>query len=179
MQISQDFETKGILVTLSLTDATVQELQALKRIEKLSVSLKKWRKKRSLDANAYYWELLSKLAEALHLSKPVAHNKMLREYGQHEFIDGHTLPIPIPDTELAEQQALEAQTFHIKPTSQVKAGKDGIMYRTYVMLRGSSDYDTKEMAELIDGLVAECKDLGIETLPPDELERMKAAWRMK
>ena len=51
------------------------------------------------------------------------------------------------------------------------------MYRTYIMLRGSSSYDTKEMARLIDGLVSECKEVGIETLPPDEVERMMAAYK--
>lgn len=45
-------------------------------------------------------------------------------------------------------------------------------YRTYVMLKGSSDYDTREMSELIDGLVSECKECGIETATPEELQRM-------
>lgn len=40
------------------------------------------------------------------------------------------------------------------------------------MLRGSSTYDTAEMSALIDGLVSECKEQGIETIPPQELERM-------
>lgn len=46
------------------------------------------------------------------------------------------------------------------------------MYRTYLMLRGSHTYDTKEMSVLINGLVEECKEQGIETLTPDELRRM-------
>lgn len=44
------------------------------------------------------------------------------------------------------------------------------------MLAGSSTYDTKEMSELINGLVAECKEQGIETLPPEELARMMAEY---
>lgn len=44
------------------------------------------------------------------------------------------------------------------------------------MLAGSSTYDTKEMSELINGLVTECKEQGIETLPPDELARMMAEY---
>ena len=32
------------------------------------------------------------------------------------------------------------------------------------------------MSELINGLVAECKEQGIETLPPDELARMMAEY---
>ena len=74
---------------------------------------------------------------------------------------------------------MEADAYHIKPTSEVKLGRDGKMYRTYYLLRGSSTYDTEEMSRLIDGLVDECKDAGIETLPPDELERMMKAYEEK
>lgn len=73
----------------------------------------------------------------------------------------------------------EAQLYHLRPTSQVKAGKNGEMYRTYMMLKGSSVYDTREMSMLIDGLVSECREAGIETLPPEELERMMAAYGKK
>jgi hypothetical protein len=44
-------------------------------------------------------------------------------------------------------------------------------------LRGSHTYDTKEMSRLIDGVVEAAKELGIETLTPEQLERMKAAWK--
>lgn len=85
----------------------------------------------------------------------------------------------LPDTESAQKAIDEAQSYHLKPTSQVKEGKGGVMYRTYMMLKGSSEYDTKEMSRLIDGLVSECKEMGIETMPPEELERMMAAYEKK
>ena len=138
----------------------------------LRITVKLWRDKRSLDANSYYWVLLSRLAEAVGISKPRAHNLMLRKYGQNLVIDSQIAFLVIPDTEEAEETALEAESFHIRPTSQVKQGKDGKMYRTYTVLAGSSTYDTKEMSELINGLVSECKEQGIETLTPDELARM-------
>ena len=50
------------------------------------------------------------------------------------------------------------------------------MYRTYMMLRGSHDYDTKEMSTLIDGVVSEAKELGIETMTPDRIKEMMAAY---
>jgi hypothetical protein len=132
-----------------------------------------WREKRSLDSNAYYWALLSKFAEALDISKPRAHNIMLREYGQVDLSSGHLSYAVIPDTEEAENDILERQTFHIRPTSDVRGGKDGINYRTYIILRGSSQYDTAEMSHLLNGLINDCKPLGIETATPEELERMK------
>ena len=132
------------------------------------------KEKRSLTSNSYYWVLLSKLADKLRLSKSCVHNMMLRSYGQIEVLDGKGVYIVVPDTEEAEKTALSADTYHIKPTSQVKKGNDGIMYRTYMLLRGSSTYNTKEMSILLDGLIAEAKEQGIETLPPHELERMRA-----
>lgn len=179
IHISRDLESKGILVTLLLADVSVQELQALKGLEKLSVVLRQYRKKRSLDANAYYWKLLGKLSEAMKLSKPRTHNLMLRRYGQREELDEKPVLVTVPDTEEAEKAALEAETYHIRPTLQTLTGHDGVVYRTYVMLRGSSTYNTQEMSLLIDGLVSECKDLGIETLPTDELERMMSAYEEK
>lgn len=175
--LSLDWITRKPEVTLQL-EARAEDIEKLKD-KPLSVELKQWRKKRSLDANAYYWQLLTKLSESLGESKDYMHNYILRKYGQIEIIDGQAVYTVIPDTNEAQKKVDEAQTYHLKPTSQVKVGRGGLMYRTYMMLRGSSDYDTKEMSHLIDGLVTECKDVGIETIPPEELERMMQAYDKK
>ncbi len=140
--------------------------------KELTVSFRIFRKKRSLDANAYYWQLLSRLAEALGISKSRAHNLMLIRYGQQEEYDGRLVYVVVPDTPDGAERAFEADTYHIKPTSEVKAGQDGTLFRTYKMLRGSSTYNTKEMSELIHGLVSECRQLGIETMTPDQIHEM-------
>lgn len=169
--ISRDWITGNMQITFSLDQDISGEIEALKD-KPLRITAKQWREKRSLDANAYYWVLLSKLAESLKISKPRAHNLMLRRYGQNMVIDGSGAYFRIPDTERAEEMALEASEYHIRPTSQVISGNDGVNYRTYVMLLGSSSYDTAQMSHLIDGLVEECKQMGIETATPEELERM-------
>ena len=143
----------------------------------LRITAKQWREKRSLDANAYYWVLLGKLADALGMTKPRLHNLMLRRHGYEIEIGGARGYVRIPDTDEAEEEALEATTFHVRPTSQVVEGTDGIRYRTYVMLLGTSAYDSAQMAHLIDEMIEECKAVGIETLPPDEIERMKEDMR--
>lgn len=165
-----DWKSRRTRVTLEI-DANPEDLEKLKD-KKLTVEIKQYREKRSLDANAYYWQLLTQLADALNISKPAAHNRMLRQYGQLMIIDEQAVYTVLPDTAEAEKAINAAETYHLKPTSQVKQGKGGKMYRTYMMLRGSSDYDTKEMSVLINGLVEECKEQGIETIPPDELRRI-------
>lgn len=145
------------------------------RDKDLRISLKKWSEKRSLTANAYYWVLVGKIAEKIEASQAAVHNILLRRYGQLEYIDDVMVTILIPDTEEAEEKALNAETYHIKPTSHTRVGNNGVVFRLYRMLKGSSEYDSKEMATLIDGAVAEAKHMGIETLPEDELRRMKDA----
>lgn len=149
-------------------------LQGLERYAEkaLTVSVKEYSKKRSLTANAYYWTLVGALAKALKITNSAMHNMLLRRYGAPEEIGGRLCYVTMPDTVEAEQRVLEAETYHLKPTSDVRVGTDGSFWRTYVMLKGSHEYDTKEMTRLIDGIVSECKELGIETLPRDQLERM-------
>ena len=151
----------------------------LSQVDKLDVEIKKYREKRSLDANAYYWKLASELAEALHVSKPYIHNYLLREYGQKAFVDGQIVQVYIPDTDEAEEAVDEEQKYHLAPTDGFENGKDGTPCRVYHMLRGSHEYDTKEMSHLIDGLISECKENGIETLPPWEVERMMKTYAKK
>ena len=140
--------------------------------EPIEFTIGKEKRHRSLDANAYYWQLVTKLADVFRTSKPAMHNILLRRYGQYEMVDGKAVYIVIPDTPQAEKKILEDEYVHLKPTSQVKTGKDGQSYRTYMMLKGSHDYDTREMSVLIDGLVSECKEADIETIPPEELRRL-------
>lgn len=150
-----------------------KEYDKLKDKEKLRIRIVQYRKKRSLDANAYYWTLLTKFADVIGLSNPEAHNMMLRGYGQSEIFDGKAVYVTIPDTEEAEKKVNNATDYHLAPTSQVRLGNDGVMYRTYRLLRGSRTYDTKEMSRLIDGLITCCKEAGIpetEIASPNEKE---------
>lgn len=153
-----------------------EEYDKLKDKEKLRIRIVQYRKKRSLDANAYYWTLLTKFADVIGLSNPEAHNMMLRGYGQSEIFDGKAVYVTIPDTEEAEKKVNNAIDYHLAPTSQVRMGNDDVLYRTYRLLRGSRTYDTKEMSRLIDGLVTCCKEAGIpetEIASPNEKEILK------
>lgn len=135
--------------------------------------VKKHTEKRSLTANAYYWAIIGKMADAMKMPKPEVHNRMLRAYGQAQGIDGRLVTVAIPDTEKAEAQALRAETYHIAPTSQVRMGTKNQMFRTYLMLKGSSELTTAEFSVLLDGTLQEARDLGIETMTPAQLEELK------
>ena len=143
------------------TSLARQITEAIKAGVMYVVEIKRHMKRRSLDQNAMYWSVLGQIAKALNISNNRAHNLMLRRYGAVETIDGKTIKLVLPDTEEAAQRADEAESYHIKPTSQVKVGTDGNTYRTYILLRGSSTYDTAEMKRLIDGVMDEAKQMGI------------------
>ena len=163
------------LLTLRTSEDVTGLFDRLKDLP-VRVDVKQWREKRSLDANGYYWLLLDRCAASLGISKPRAHNLMLRRYGAVETIDEQIVYLVLPESEEAAEKALEAETYHIRPTSQVKTGRDGKQYRTYMLLKGSSDYDTKEMSTLINGLVDECRALGIETKSPEEVAALLEAY---
>ena len=169
--VTKDWITGKFLLTFEVDNDVSSEITPLSD-KLLAITAKVYRRKRSLDANSYYWQLLTKLAVASGISKSRAHNLMLRRYGQLEEVDDHLIYVVVPDDDEGECKALEAETYHIKPTTEVKVAGDGTPFRTYIMLRGSNTYDTTEMSHLINGLVSECKDMDIETLPPREIERM-------
>lgn len=150
--------------------------EELKDCKKLSLEIKKYRAKRSLDANAYYWTLITKLATVIDTSNAEQHNKMLALYGYPEVIDGKNCLVVLPDTKEAQEKVMKAEEYHLKPTSDVREGNDGKMYRTYVLLRGSRTYNTEEMSRLINGLISECKEANIpdsEIATPDEKRILK------
>lgn len=139
--------------------------EELKDCEKLSLEIKKYRARRSLDANAYAWVLMSKLADVLHSSKEEVYEEMLQKYGTlYEDEDGY-ITITVKSTVAVDK--LEGHWLRLRSNGD---------YTGYAMIKGTSEYDTAEMSRFIDGIVSECKDQGIQTITPDEIEEMKQKW---
>lgn len=124
------------------------------------------RAKRSLNANNYHWSLCGKIAEELGSTADEIHAMLMAEYGT-------------PKTNEAGQSLfclMKDPNGYCKPTGHFEDRKDG-KYQWYIIIKPSHEYDTAEMSRLIDGTVYEAKELGIETMPPEELERMKSTWK--
>ena len=133
---------------------------------KYSAELKERRKKRSMNANNYFWQLVDQIAAALGRVKEDLYLEYIKQVGVFK------------DFTLSEEQA---KTFRVAwsmlgvgwPTQQVDYDGDNVVIRAYY---GSSQYSTRQMSRLIDMAVEDAKDLGIEVLTPLELERMKGEW---
>ena len=155
-------------IVLTLTDTDLRQLNRLdeevRKGKKLAVEVKPVKGLRSANANAYLWVLLGKLAAALHTTKDDLYLLMLDRYGVYTHV------IVMPDA--VDRMITEWRVARNLGRVTVN-GITGIQLQLYY---GSSTYDTSEMAHLIDGVVDECKEVGIETLPPEELARLKTEW---
>lgn len=169
--ISTDYESGKRLITYEIQSGDSPEsLEACKN-KVLRLTVKQWKDKRSLDANSYYWQLISKLSAKLKISAARCHNQQLRDCGIPEIISDQVVYMQLPDTDKAEEMALEAETYHLKPTYKVDWNANGRI-RYYMLLKGSHEMDTAEFSRLINNLVDDCKEQGIETLPPDEIAHL-------
>lgn len=166
--------TGGLYSMTAVVGGDIKTLsQAKIKPEEYELTIKKKTHKRSLDANSLYWSALSKLAKAVKTSMPQMHNTMLCRYGQPMFVDERLVYVFLPDTEEAEQKVENDETVHLKATSQTRNGKDGKIYRAYILLRGSSSYNTKEFSDLLDGLISECNSAGVDILSEKDREQIR------
>lgn len=140
--------------------------------------IKPWREKRSRDANAYYWVLVSKIAELMNKPKEEIHRQMLIDYGTWEVTaDGSPKWVILPENEPLPQ---DGYYFDTKAKVTVKGENSGEeIGHAYIVIRGSHTYNTKEMSDLINGVVQEAQSLDIETIPPAEIEEMCRLWGQK
>lgn len=167
-----DYITGRLVLLFEPNEDFREAYEELKGCDKLSLEIRKYRVKRSLDANAYFHVLVGKLADAMRISKPRCKNIMLYRYGQPYLLDDETQAVIKSNIKVS--QMLEQEEIHCYPCgSKEENGMELTFYKVY---RGSHTFDTREMSILIDGVVEECKGLGIETMTPAQLHEMKEKW---
>ena len=140
----------------------------------VDIEIKRHREKRSRDANNYCWILCEKIADKLQnedirQTKETVYREAIRHVGVYK-----DFPNMSPDNAKTLRAAWEALGTGWL-TEQVDYSQDGenVTIRCYY---GSSRYNTKQMSRLIDNLVQDCKELGIPTETPEEIERIKSLW---
>lgn len=116
--------------------------------------------KRSLAANNYAWVLITRIAEAMTppQSKEAVYLEMLKRYGQSEFI--------------SVVSGIDIRGYFKYFEEYGKGHVDGREFTHYKIYKGSSEFDAREMNILLEGIIQEAKELGIETITPQEKERM-------
>lgn len=140
----------------------------LHEAEKLNIEIKKYRKKRSLDANAYMWVLCGKLAEKIGSTKESVYRQHILNMGVYKVAE--------ISEDAAETLIIGWQMNGIGWLAErVDYGaRDGfVLVNLYY---GSSVYNTKQMSRLLDSVVEDCKEQGIQTETPDEIDKMVSLW---
>lgn len=151
---------ENILATILLSPAPELAEKLLKLLGRdISVDIKQLKEKRSLDANAYFWVLVGKLADKLNAAKEEIYIEQLRKYGQCFIV---TVGADVDISKITKY-------YDLLKEGELN-GKQVAAYKVYV---GSSEYDTAQMSVLINGTVEDCKDLDIDTLTPAEIAELE------
>lgn len=134
----------------------------LTKDENIDFEIKEFHQKRSLNANAYAWALIGKIADVLRTSKDEVYLTMLKRYGQSEIIS------VLSNVNIDKY----FKYFEVFGHSNLN-NKD---FTHYKIFKGSSEFNSKEMAVLIDGIVSEANELNIPTLEEYKLNKIIKEW---
>lgn len=157
--------------TFRIPKECIKELAALKG-KALSLVIKIFRKDRSINANGYLWLLIGRLAECLNSTKWEVYKHELKKWSS-EF----TYMVVEPDTakylkQREDEENADFRVVEILNEGEIN-GKKAVQVLAYL---GSHAFDSKQMSVLIDGVVQDCKELGITTKSDEEIERLVKEW---
>lgn len=160
-----DFKTGKPVLMLEVNERRDFEMMVdeMKDRDRLSIEVKPYRERRSINANNYCWALITEIANVLRADKDEIYVKLLKRYGQSDLVS------------VLSGISVEHYFKYYETAGESKLnGKNFTHYRVF---KGSSEYDTREMAIFIDGVVSEATELGIQTETPEMIAKLKALWR--
>ena len=129
--------------------------------------IKEHKQKRSLNANAYCWVLISKIADVIGATKEEVYKDYITHKGIFRIV---TIDEKAAETFIKIWQEKGLGWVCERSENHTEGFTDIVAYY------GTSSYNTKQMANFIDFVVQEAQAINIETLPPDEIEKLKALW---
>lgn len=135
----------------------------------VTIKVTKHKKKRSLDANALAWVLMDKIASKLRITKEEVYRNAIRNIGG------------VSETVCAKNEAVEKLCAGWRSngigwqTETMPSKIDGCT--NVVLYYGSSCYDKDQMHRLLDNIIEDCRNLGIETRSPEEISSLLGGWQ--
>lgn len=135
-----------------------QFLYKLDNNEIYDIKIDKHKNKRSLDANAYAWHLINQISNVMRLSKEEVYKKYLKEYGQRDYVS------MLANINPADYFKYYENTGTFKHNNNT--------FKSYLVFKGTSQYNSSEMSIFIDGLVQEARNLGIMVKEDYEIEAL-------
>ena len=170
--LSLDITSRKAKISIVLDTKELDVIEQLKNENKLNIELKKYRQKRSLDANAYCWVLCDSIAKELSndgsiVTKEQVYQDSILQIGTFEPMIWELKNFE-KCKEIWQKQGLG---FLVQ---EVNRKDKCVKVHCYY---GSSTYDTKEMSLLIELLVELAKSLNIETKPKEEIDSLLRSWK--
>ena len=166
--LSLDITTKKAKISLVLDTNEIDVVEQLKNENKLNVELKKYRQKRSLDANGYMWVLIREISKKINVEPKEIYREAISHMNTYDVLP---LKDEVVDRFIENWKSNGDGWICEKIPSKL----DGFTnIRAYY---GSSTFNTKEMSELIDSVIGECKNLGIETRSKSEVDSLLRSWK--
>lgn len=156
-QITQNYMTNDLIISFRIDNASSSAVKAsLTELDKdkYQVEIKEFRKKRSLDSNAYLWVLLNELSLKLQIPREEIYRNYIKKRGRCDIV---CVQKNAADSLINAWQHNGIGWICEKEQSKIKDCVNVVLYY------GSSIYDTTEMSDLLDEVVADCKEQGIET----------------
>ena len=193
--VSIDYYTQKRIMTFEIDDCPAEEIDRLIKCEDLRITAKRWTDKRSNNANKYFWKLVGLIAEKQHLNDVVVHDKYLSQNKVFILDENGVMKYKITEEEPSEYGIIkwwnrEESNFNYaffsnsgvplrKPDGSLilnKRTNEPIMSYIYWRIKGTHEMDSKELSRVIEDVVFEANSLGIQTLPPEEAERLLEKW---
>ena len=168
-QVSLSFEGKP-LVTLELNErrSALDMVDELRSSDKVSLKIGKYKAKRSLDANAYCWTLIGKIAEKTNIPKTEVYKDAIREIGGN--YDVVCIKSDAADTLRSAWERNGIGWLTEIQYSKLKGCTNVFLYY------GSSTYDVSQMQRLIEILKQDCDALNIDTKSQAEIDSLLSSW---
>lgn len=167
--VGLDWKTDKLTITLQVNEKPTDEINDLMQHEKLAIDIKKYRQKRSLNANALLWNCLGEIATAMNppADKWDVYLLMLKRYGKYTYIC--VKPAVVDAVKAQWRECQEIGTVNIN-------GQEAVQMLCYF---GSSTYNTKEFSVLLDGVVSEMKEMGLQPPLSQDMKRALEEWEKK
>jgi len=158
------------IVTITVKSDISELFDELKETD-IDFDIKKHRERRSLDANAMMWCFCGKIAEKIGSTKEEVYREEIRQVGKYT-------PLPIRNDAVEEFDEIWSAhgvgwITEVVDDSKLKG------YKLVFAYQGSSTYDTKEMSRLLDNVLQDAQQLGIETLSEQERSILLDGWNKK
>lgn len=159
-----------VMVALELNERRValDMVDELRNVDKVSLKIGKYKPKRSLDANAYAWVLIGKIAEKTNIPKTEVYKDAIREIGGN--YDVVCIKSEAVDTLRNAWERNGIGWLTEITYSKLKGCTNVLLYY------GSSSYDQHQMSRLIENLTQDCDALNIDTKSQAEIDSLLSSW---